>query len=109
MRWRLADIPLCYSYFFKISLRKLEGFNLDTAGELIVKTTFICISSGKFKFHLKSDENFYVPAWKFTSNLLHMQSAKISLILSDCGSLHLRKMKLFVNKQLKHREACIVQ
>ena len=30
-------------------------------------------------------------------NLLHLQSAKKSFILSDCGSLHAQKMKLVVN------------
>ena len=64
---------------------------------LLLRMIFICFSSGKFKFGQKSDANSYVPAQKFTYNLLNLQSAKKSLILPDCGSLHLRKMKLFVN------------
>ena len=41
----------------------------------------------EIKLGRKFNVNSYVSAKKFTHNLLHLQNAKKSLILSDCGSL----------------------
>ena len=41
----------------------------------------------EIKLGRKFNVNSYVSARKFTNNLLHLQNAKKSLILSDCGSL----------------------
>ena len=46
-----------------------------------------------------ADMNSYVPARKFTYNLLRLEVAKKSQNLFDCESLDLQKTKLFV-KQL---------
>ena len=54
------------TFFSKVIEEKHLG---DRLGKVRVKTTFICLSIGKFKFGLKS----YVK-----------KSAKKSLILSDC-------------------------
>ena len=61
--------------------------------ETEIKTTFIRCSSGGFKFGQKYIRTRNVPAPKFTHSLLHLQTAKKSLILVDYRSLHVRKMK----------------
>ena len=58
-----------------------------------IKTTFIRCSSGGFKFGQKYVRTRNVPTPKFTHSLLHLQTAKKSLILADYRSLHVRKMK----------------
>ena len=62
-----------------------------------IKMTFIRCSSGGFKFGQKYVRTRNVPTPKFTHSLLHLQTAKKSLILADYRCLHVRKMKQSVD------------
>ena len=72
---------------------KLFGRQKEYGTIIVFKTTFIRCSSGGFKFGQKYVRTRNVPTPKFTHTLLHLQTAKKSLILANYRSLHVRKIK----------------
>ena len=92
-RWKLIYVGASVSDANSGCQPKTELLGSVTFDKLSIKTTFIRCSSGGFKFGQKYVRTRNVPTPKFTHSLLHLQTAKKSLIFTDYRSLHVRKMK----------------